>query len=205
MSGGSQMMREFYRRNMQQLRKTRFENSFSPRRLKKTDFTEYKGKLNSPRLLHQDKMRLQRQVEKRIERHKKLRLFGLVTGFIVVGSLGYFLVVGISSPFSVKRTEKVSLPNPMREYESRLADGDEFLNMKQWYNAAFEYKRALEIRPNGERANYRLTLATIHLCEEDNRGCNQVSNLLRKLEKIDYDRKKIQGLRLRWEGVQQNL
>ncbi len=85
-----------------------------------------------------------------------------------------------------KLEEKMSKANIEKsnkdQYMFYINDGDNWISKRNYYNAAFQYKKALGLFPGDFEANYRLALAYSYRCQYDFEDCKIGMQLIRKLE-----------------------
>ncbi|QWX83862.1 hypothetical protein H0I23_15640 [Cellulophaga sp. HaHaR_3_176] len=79
------------------------------------------------------------------------------------------------------KLEKENLKVKTDNYLKLIEDGDQWLKAKNWNNAIFQYKEALEIFPNEYDINYRLTYALSLKCETDFMNCKEAKDNLDRL------------------------
>ncbi|MBG43239.1 MAG: hypothetical protein CL530_04655 [Aequorivita sp.] len=97
---------------------------------------------------------------------------------------------------TVKTAQEVSLENNNEEeYMFFLKDGDAWLQKRNYYNAVFQYKKAVALYPSDFEANYRLALGYSYQCQYDFENCDNGMKLILKLEKEFPDNKDIQNVK----------
>jgi len=97
---------------------------------------------------------------------------------------------------TVKTAQEVSLENNNEEeYMFFLKDGDAWLQKRNYYNAVFQYKKAVALYPSDFEANYRLALGYGYQCQYDFENCDNGMKLILKLEKEFPDNKDIQNVK----------
>ena len=97
---------------------------------------------------------------------------------------------------TVKTAQEVSLENNNEEeYMFFLKDGDAWLQKRNYYNAVFQYKKAVALYPSDFEANYRLALGYSYQCQYDFENCDKGMKLILKLEKEFPDNKDIQNVK----------
>ncbi len=65
----------------------------------------------------------------------------------------------------------------INEYSYFIEDGDNWIEKKNWHNAIFRYKQAVDLFPKKYEANYRLILAYSYNCTYKNKDC-EIGNKL---------------------------
>ena len=101
---------------------------------------------------------------------------------------------------TVKTAQEVSLENNNEEeYMFFLKDGDAWLQKRNYYNAVFQYKKAVALYPSDFEANYRLALGYSYQCQYDFENCDKGMQLILKLEKEFPENKDIQSIKAIFE------
>ncbi len=59
--------------------------------------------------------------------------------------------------------------------------GDVWMKENNWYNAAFEYQKAIELYPSNIDAYQRLVLAYLYECQQIGENCSEALELINKL------------------------
>jgi len=125
----------------------------------------------------------------------------------------FFLLLGIGLPLivlalyitfhnfqfgfpNVKTASEISFENNDEEmYMFYLDDGDNWLQKRNYYNAVFQYKKAVALYPSDFEANYRLALGYSYQCQYDFENCEIGMKLISKLEKEFPDKMEIQAVK----------
>ena len=85
------------------------------------------------------------------------------------------------------------------KYLFYLEDGDAWLQKRNYYNAVFQYKKAVALYPSDFEANYRLALGYSYQCQYDFENCDKGMQLILKLEKEFPNNKGIQDVKAIFE------
>lgn len=101
--------------------------------------------------------------------------------------------------------EKIAKANIEKKNEEQymffIEDGDTWLYKRNYYNAVFQYKKALELFPNDFEANYRLALAYSYRCQYNFEDCKNGMQLTKKLAKQfpnNQEIRKIKAVFVNW-------
>lgn len=126
-------------------------------------------------------------------------------GFMLLLSIGiplivltlYFTFRNFRFGFpNIKSTQEIAVENHDAEkYYFYLKDGDSWLEKRNYYNAVFQYKKAVALYPSDFEANYRLVLGYSYQCQYDFENCSQGMQLILKLEKQFPDNMDIQKVK----------
>ena len=129
------------------------------------------------------------------EARRSILLLGIGIPLIVLGLYFTFHNFRFGFP-NVKTTQEISLENDDEEkYYFYLEDGDKWLQKRNYYNAVFQYKKAVALYPSDFEANYRLALGYSYQCQYDFENCDKGMQLILKLEKEFPDNKNIQDVK----------
>lgn len=93
--------------------------------------------------------------------------------------------------------------NNQEKYLFFIDDGDKWLQKRNYYNAVFQYKKALQLYPSDFDANYRLALGYSYRCQYDFEDCGTGKELIDKLEKQFPNNKEIKEVKtifVHWGG-----
>ncbi len=195
-------MNQLYRENMRKIRTSRYNKKRGLKKPVPSDYVTASGKVEIPEISFQEKMVLKRRVEKRQAHQKKMTIIGITVAMIAVVPIAFFLIneitAGQNAPNNVKPSAELLME---QDYQTFIGYGDEFLNKGQWYNAAFEYRRAVNLGIDDKRADFRLTFALIRLCENEEEGCSEAQSRLNQLTSRFPLDPNVEELRLRWEGI----
>lgn len=97
---------------------------------------------------------------------------------------------------NVKTAQEISIENNDEEkYMFYLEDGDTWLQKRNYYNAVFQYKKAVALYPSDFEANYRLALGYSYQCQYDFENCDKGMKLVSILEKEFPEKKEIQAIK----------
>ena len=78
----------------------------------------------------------------------------------------------------LNNAQKEELQKKAERYQYLISSGDDWYDAKKYYNAAFQYRLALELFPNDSIALYRLISAYDSNCIVDKRNCGKSEKLL---------------------------
>lgn len=144
---------------------------------------------------------IRKKIIKKRKREARTFLFLLCIGIplIVLGLYYSFHNYRFGFP-NVKTAQEVSLENnDEEEYMFFLEDGDAWLQKRNYYNAVFQYKKAVALYPSDFEANYRLALGYSYQCQYDFENCDKGMQLILKLEKEFPNNKDIQDVKAIFE------
>lgn len=85
------------------------------------------------------------------------------------------------------------------KYLYYLEDGDLWLQKKSYYNAIFQYKKAIELFPSEFAGQYRLAVAYSYQCQYDFEGCEEGMKIVKKLEKAYPNSEEVQTVKAVFE------
>lgn len=84
--------------------------------------------------------------------------------------------------------------NPVYQFERKkarfyfyLEDGDHWLRQRKYYNACFQYRKALLLFPKNQEVKLRLAAAQTYHCRAGNQYCADAIGLLDELQKKDSE------------------
>jgi len=83
----------------------------------------------------------------------------------------------------------------INEYSYLIEEGDNWIDKKNWNNAIYRYKQAVELFPNEFEASYRLALTYSYSCIFENENCEIGETLTARLIKYYPDDPKLQELK----------
>lgn len=81
------------------------------------------------------------------------------------------------------------------DYYFFIDNGDEWIEKRNWKNAIFQYKNAVQVFPEKYEANYRLALAYSYKCKFDNSDCDKGLILVERLMKVNPNDKDLMTLK----------
>ena len=81
-----------------------------------------------------------------------------------------------------------------------MADGDHWLNKKNFYTAIFQYENALNIYPDNPDAQYRLAYAHYLQCVVAGKECAESYNLINKMIALYPDNIRLVELKKSYKG-----
>ena len=168
--------------NKKLLRRNRLfrpENSFL--NLKKEYLKAAEGKINIKKATKKELAEIRRKVleQRRKEDYITAGLFAASLMFI-----GLLISIIIKDMIIFNNeTQQIELKNRTDQYLELIADGDQSLAKRKWYNAIYQYKKALEVFPKEYDINYRLASAYCYRCEIEFKDCTEAKEQLNKLLK----------------------
>ncbi|MEM6725739.1 MAG: hypothetical protein AAF598_16990 [Bacteroidota bacterium] len=103
----------------------------------------------------------------------------------------------------------VNDPTPYKErlekFHYYLQDGDEWYRGKLYHNAAFQYRRAVELFPENENALLKLTQASLFACQLEDRHCASIPDLLKDLAQLEIDPGQLMTLKAQYSVLEVEL
>ena len=117
------------------------------------------------------------------KRKREARNFAIIicVAIPLIGFGLYMTFQNVSFGFP-KTEESVTKTNNEEQYMFYIKDGDNWLSKRNYFNAVFQFKKALQLFPSDFEANYRLALAYSYRCQYDFEDCRTGMQLTRKLE-----------------------
>ncbi len=184
--GSIQHMITTMRNNRNMLRK---KNYFKRERTFLSTKREYykasKGKIDSKNISKEELL----QIRKIIIRKRKVEnirvwliLFAIITPILI-------FVIYTFNQFKkdeVQRIENVKeqyLIEHLNKYRYLIDEGDKWIKERNWNNAIYFFKQAVEIFPSEFEGNYRLALVYSYNCKFENKDCNKGKKLTIRLLK----------------------
>ncbi|MCB0464822.1 MAG: tetratricopeptide repeat protein [Aequorivita sp.] len=155
------------------------------------------GSFNIKKASAEELLAIRKKIIKKREKETRRFIFllGISIPLIVLGLYFTFHNFRFGFP-NVKTTQEISLENDDEEkYYFYLEDGDKWLQKRNYYNAVFQYKKAVALYPSDFEANYRLALGYSYQCQYDFENCDKGMQLILKLEKEFPDNKDIQNVK----------
>eukprot|EP00237_Pycnococcus_provasolii_P011981 CAMPEP_0205958008 /NCGR_PEP_ID=MMETSP1459-20131121/47371_1 /ASSEMBLY_ACC=CAM_ASM_001120 /TAXON_ID=41880 /ORGANISM="Pycnococcus provasolii, Strain RCC931" /LENGTH=112 /DNA_ID=CAMNT_0053330519 /DNA_START=240 /DNA_END=578 /DNA_ORIENTATION=- len=106
---------------------------------------------------------------------------------IVVIGIALFLIIILGLYVNTEERELVNKENErtamtserLEKYNYYLSSGDEWYHQEKYYNAAFQYRLALEVFPRDPMALEKLIQAYDSNCFYDNRNCGKSEALMK--------------------------
>ncbi len=183
--GSLQGMRSVLRNNRQLLRKTGlFKKDTSFLSSRKEYLKAAKGSVDFKTI---SKSELRALREKVIKNRKAESLKAwLITLVVLVPIIVYGFYISNKYSHRIKQkiqTEKLkndkaqqilleqNQNKKLNRYSFIINDGDQWIEKKNWNNAIYRYKEAVELFPDEFEANYRLALAYSYHCQYKNKDC----------------------------------
>jgi len=133
--------------------------------------------------------------QRKIER---ITTLSVVIGFIITVIIISFY---ISHKQNIKKNKEVEIEKEnylhenINEYSYLIEEGDNWIDKKNWNNAIYRYKQAVDLFPNEFEASYRLALAYSYSCIFENENCAIGITLTDRLIKYYPDDPKLQELK----------
>lgn len=128
-------------------------------------------------------------LEKKAEKVMQWVIVLIFAPLITFGVYVYYNA--LNPPPAVNIENKIALQEAKKERQEQytyfITTGDDWLAEYNWYNAIFEYKKALEIFPRNFDANYRLALAYTYNCQDSKERCQEAEQLIFELLKAYPD------------------
>ena len=90
-------------------------------------------------------------------------------------------------------TEKAAVSED--KYLYYMKDGDAWLQKKSYYNAIFQYKKAVKLFPSEFAAHYRMVVAYSYQCQYEFKGCEEGMQIVERLEKDFPNSEEIQQVK----------
>lgn len=76
--------------------------------------------------------------------------------------------------------ERLAKEEVIIKYQNYIISGDEWLNKKHFYNAAFQYRKAYELSVDNDEATKRLILTYTQECFDENKQCELAIQTIRQ-------------------------
>lgn len=156
-----------YRQNMEMLRKKGMFRNGKNYLIAKEEYTHRKGNLDYKKATKEQLL----EIRTRIKKERKHAWLQFIVTFVIVASVFILIMVKIGSVVFAPnqgqtRAEKFELERleTQNQYNFYISDGDNWFRKGKWYNASFEYKKALSIYPNDYVAQHRLAISYLELC-----------------------------------------
>ncbi len=172
-----------YKFNMnQQRRKRLFKKERSFMQSKKEYYAVTSGELAQHKGTKEGRAIIRAAIIKR----KKWKLAkNIVIWVVLVPAIALSILFSFSSKsdYEVQITAR-EIATQDSTYSFYLNSGDDWLKQNHWFNAAFEYKKAIEIYPHKPQAIHRLATAYIYECQVDSLHCKEGITLVNRLIKF---------------------
>jgi tetratricopeptide (TPR) repeat protein len=125
-----------------------------------------------------------------------LVIFSMLMGFAL---FGLYEFVRLEEGKFVRKSSEESFSRDsdrLQQYSFFISDGDKYLQIGEWHNAIFQYRKAAELYPEFYEVNYRLGVAYSKRCRIEEENCQEAQNQIQLL--LDkYPDKKTDALKLR--------
>lgn len=150
------------------------------------DLHESKEGIKSTPITAKQRKEIRFKIRKEQRKDYLRKAIFIIILFPLITSLGYFLLKDFS--FGFEQTTPVTNLKAQKEimalkkYEFYIADGDLWLGKKNYYNAIFQYRNALEIRPLEYEVQYRLLYTYGLSCENESLNCSEGNELMNLLQ-----------------------
>ena len=141
-------------------------------------------------------------IASRKKRNLQMSIF-VTLSFSLLLFLGFYLFQGFSFGFdTLENTGPEQLNIAAKKaavsedkYLYYIEDGDAWLQKKSYYNAIFQYKKAVELFPSEFAAHYRMAVAYSYQCQYEFEGCEKGMKIVERLEKDFPNSEKIQAVK----------
>lgn len=103
----------------------------------------------------------------------------------IVSIIVAYVLIDLFKPFQEDFTSAAELQltqSTNKAYQFFMQDGDEWFAKRNWHNAIFQYKNALEKEPNSFVSKVKLAYSYLNQCKFENEGCVEAYSLLRDLQ-----------------------
>jgi predicted Zn-dependent protease len=200
MGGGSSAldMINSLRFNKNQLNKeSRFKKEWGLAGIEKSYTKKESGQLYFKSPTKKEMLEVRRDILVR-KRNERLVMFGLWASLFVFVVCGSYYVLTMSAPRAtpVKKEMGPSVEEVKNDrYSYFIGAGDAWMGQNKWYNAAFEYKKALEVYPGNYTAKYRLATAYAYHCQTEGTNCEAFISLINGMVSSYPDKNELYELR----------
>lgn len=109
-------------------------------------------------------------------------VFGITLFFI--GSFGLYVTTEQRALDIKENIQTARTTERLQQYNYYISSGDEWYDQKKYYNAAYQYRLALEVFPKDSVARVKLIQAYDSNCFYDNRNCGKSEALMHSF-KVD--------------------
>jgi len=137
---------------------------------------------------------------KAFKKRKKERI--ILSIFIVISLVFVLTNINISpnqiqkqKPNTLISEEDEFLDKNINEYIYLTGEGDKWVEKRNWDNAIYWYKKAVQLFPKEFDANYRLALTYSYSCKNENRNCKIGQELTNKLIKYFPEKENLRELK----------
>ena len=154
-----------------------------------------------------EKVRLTMAHENKITRIKNTIIVLVVVVPALLG--GYKLIYGYRKKQKSYVVKQVVLTREQKAEAARakkdkfdffMADGDSWLNKKNFYTAIYQYENALNLYPDDPEAQYRLAYAHYLQCVVETKGCVESYNLINRMIALYPDNLRLVELKKSYKG-----
>lgn len=160
-------------------RKSMFRTERTFLSLKKEYIKSAKGEIKLKNATKEQLNIIRLKVLKERRNHRNSLFIATAIVLSIVGFLNYKYVN--YSQEAEAMNKEITLNQQIEKFHTLIADGDVWLQKRDWHNAIFQYNNALEVFPNEYSVNYRLVFAFILRCEDEFKDCKKGKKLLEKL------------------------
>ncbi len=185
--GSMQHMINTLRSNRNLLRKkSMFKRERSFLSTKKEYYKAAQGKIELKKATKEELILIRQKIIKQ-RRTENIRAWSIIlTLVMLVIIIGGYSIDKVEKRRvqSEEKTQDDYLNENINEYSYLIEEGDNWIEKKNWNNAVYRYKQALEIFPKEYEANYRLALAYSYNCQFENKDCEKGMELTNWLLKF---------------------
>lgn len=170
--------------NMKLLKRKRiFEKERSFLNLKNQIFMKNSDHIRSPQLSETERMHYQNKTKHSFAKDQRVTGMIAIVGVVVIIIITLNLYVKTGQrEISIKQyNQELKIKEKVNSYEYYIKSGDQWYQEKKYYNAAFQYRLALEVFPNDVIAREKLIRAYDANCFYDNRNCGKSEALLQSV------------------------
>jgi hypothetical protein len=197
-SGNIQQMINTLRDNKNLLSKeSRFKKEWGLAAIGKNYTKKESGQLYFKSPTKKERLEVRRDILVR-RKGERLAMFALWLALFIFVVSATFYILSMDAPAVSpvkKRTYPSDEPTPDMQYTYFIQTGDKWMGQNKWYNAAFEYKKALEVYPGNYTAKYRLATTYAYHCQTEGTNCEAFISLINGMVSSYPDKKELFELR----------
>jgi len=187
-------------------RKGMFKKEHSFTHLKEHYTKSAQGKISSQKVSASLLQTIRKKIGQQQSKSRRRFIIVLCIGLPLIAFGGYHIFNDFNFGFPALVSDTKGKPynqqkKSTEKYMFYLEDGDKWLEKDNYYNAIFQYKKALEIYPKEYGVNYRLALAYSYQCQYKFKGCEKGKALTDNLNRQfpnDTDIQKLLALFEHW-------
>ncbi len=165
-------------------RKKLFEKERSFLNLKNQVFHQNSNGILSKNLTKQERKRYRNKTIRSYAKDefytRMIAMFGAVLFLVIILSL--YIRTGRHEITIKENKQKYEITEKRNSYNYYITSGNEWYDQKKFYNAAFQYRLALEVFPEDSLAREKLIQAYDSNCFYDNRNCGKSEALMNSLK-----------------------